>query len=127
MLSSNMEDYLEAIEIATLKKPRKGQKTGARVSDIRRLMGVKMPSVSGALAHLRSLGLVEQEPYGQVFLTKKGLVRAREVKKKHSTVASFLHTIVGVDKGRAEIEACKIEHAISRSTLKKITAFLKKH
>lgn len=44
-LSSNMEDYLEAISLAA------NEEGLARVTDVRDLLGVKTPSVTGRCAY----------------------------------------------------------------------------
>ena len=119
-LSSNMEDYLEAISIAS------SQSGAARVKDIRTLMNVKTPSVSGALQVLAKQGLVTHERYGRVQLTKAGEVIAAEVKKKHSVISTFLRDMVGVSQSVAEIDACKIEHVLSKETFKKLMEFTAK-
>ncbi len=119
-LSSNMEDYLEAISIAS------AQSGAARVKDIRTLMNVKTPSVSGALQVLAKQGLVTHERYGRVQLTKTGELIAAEVKKKHSVISTFLRDVVGVSQNVAEIDACKIEHVLSKETFKKLVEFMAK-
>lgn len=120
-VTSSMEDYLEAISIAC-----EGEK-GARVTDIKILMNVKTPSVSGALKALEARGLITHEKYGRVQLTKEGQAIAREVKKKHSVISEFLRDIVGVRPATAEIDACKIEHVLSKETFVKLMEFVGKH
>lgn len=120
-ITSSMEDYLEAISIAC-----EGEK-GARVTNIKILMNVKTPSVSGALKALEARGLITHEKYGRVQLTKDGQAIAREVKKKHSVISEFLRDIVGVRPATAEIDACKIEHVLSKETFVKLMEFLGKH
>ena len=119
-LSSNMEDYLEAISIAS------AQSGAARVKDIRTLMNVKTPSVSGALQVLAKQGLVTDERYGRVQLTKTGEAIAAEVKKKHSVISAFVRDMVGVSQRVAEINACKMEHILSKETFKKLVEFMAK-
>jgi len=113
-----MEDYLEAISIAS------AQSGNARVKDIRALMNVKMPSVSGAMQVLAEHGLITHEKYGRVQLTKTGQAIAAEVKKKHSVISEFLRECVGVSPATAEIDACKMEHILSRETFKKLMDFM---
>lgn len=120
-ITSSMEDYLEAISIAC-----EGEK-GARVTNIKILMNVKTPSVSGALKALEARGLITHEKYGRVQQTKDGQAIAREVKKKHSVISEFLRDIVGVRPATAEIDACKIEHVLSKETFVKLMEFLGKH
>ncbi|MDR1123357.1 MAG: metal-dependent transcriptional regulator [Elusimicrobiota bacterium] len=120
-ITGSMEDYLEAIAIASVKEG------AARVTDIKTLLGVKMPSVSGALAVLLKAGLIKHEKYGRVTLTKKGAAIAKEVKKKHAVISAFLHGVLGVSPDAADIDACKIEHVISAETFKKLCSFMRAH
>ena len=119
-LSSNMEDYLEAIMVA-------GNKDGlARVTDVRDLLGVKTPSVTGALRTLAEKGYVKHEPYQGVKLTAKGRRAAEDVKSRHVILSSFLTDVLGVKPKTADMDACKMEHTVSRETLDKLNAFLQK-
>ncbi len=119
-LSSNMEDYLEAIMVAE-------NKDGlARVTDVRDLLGVKTPSVTGALRVLVEKGYVKHEPYQGVKLTAKGRRAAEDVKARHVILSSFLTDVLGVKPKTADIDACKMEHTVSRETLDKLHAFLQK-
>lgn len=117
-LTGNMEDYLEAISLASQ------EGVGARVKDIGLLLNVKNPSVTGALEVLANLGLVVHERYGKVKLTEAGAKIAAEVKKKHSLISDFLHNVIGVTSKTADIDACKIEHIISKETYEKLKIFM---
>jgi DtxR family transcriptional regulator, Mn-dependent transcriptional regulator len=116
-LSSNMEDYLEAI--AFLKK-----EGVARVRDISRLLNVKSSSVNAALNTLSKNGLVAHERYGYVELTQEGKKLASCVQKRHDTLLKFLTEILKIDPEIAESDACKMEHSASPQTLQKITKFI---
>jgi DtxR family Mn-dependent transcriptional regulator len=116
-ISSNMEDYLEAI--ALLQK----EKGIARVSDIGKLLQVKKPSVNAALATLAKSNLILHERYSVVELTKEGKKIAGGVQERHDTVFQFLSRILGVDEKTAQADACKIEHAISLPTFNRLTKF----
>ncbi len=116
-LTSNMEDYLEAISLAS-----RGE-DGARVKDIGALLKVKNPSVTGALEVLEKAGLVVHQRYGKVRLSAKGHEIAAEVKKKHSLISRFLIEIVGLPPKVADMDACKIEHVISKETFEKLKVF----
>lgn len=117
-LSSNMEDYLEAI--AVLEERDKV----ARVRDIGLLMKVKTPSVTAALDTLSKNGLVIHERYGYVELTEEGERLAGEVQKRHDILLRFLREILGIDPRIAAEDACKIEHSISQETFEKLTKFI---
>ncbi len=117
-MSQSMEDYLEAVY-------RLKSTTGkARVSDISRMIAVKMPSVNKAVAELKKLGLVDQEPYGSVELTDKGRAAARTVILRHRLLSEFLQ-MLGVSPEAAEHDACSMEHILSAETLNRIMAFVK--
>jgi DtxR family Mn-dependent transcriptional regulator len=117
-LSSSMEDYLEAIAILD------GEKGIARVKDISRLMNVKNPSVTGALATLESNDLVRHEKYGYVELTSKGRRIAQSIQRRHDTFRRFLTLVLDIDAATAEKDSCMLEHAVSSETFEKLSLFI---
>ncbi len=119
-LSANMEDYLEAVSLCA------NEEGLARISDIRNMMNVKTPSVTGAMKALATGGYVCHQPYGGVELTPKGRRAAEDVKKRHAILSRFLTQVIGVNPKTADLDACKMEHAISRETLEKLHAYLHK-
>ena len=104
-LSSNMEDYLEAISLAA------NEDGLARVTDVRDLLGVK----------------TKHEPYRGVTLTAKGRRTAQDVRRRHGILSAFLTDVLGVNVKTANIDACKMEHTISKETLEKLHDFLHKY
>ena len=115
--TSNMEDYLEAIVIlAEQGKP-------ARVTEIGKVLQVKKPSVTSALAKLSKAGLAKHKKYGDVVLTKEGERIAQDVYQRHRTLRSFLVEILDVDPVMADEDACRMEHVISRESLKRLARF----
>ena len=119
-LSANMEDYLEAVSFCA------NEKGVARVSDIRDMLGVKTPSVTGAMKALGEAGYVKHEPYSGIVLTAKGRRAAGDVKKRHAILSRFLTQVLGVNPKTADMDACKMEHAVSKETLEKLHAYLHK-
>ncbi len=117
-LSSNMEDYLEVINILDR------EKGFTRVKDISRLMNVKNPSVTGALSKLENNNLVKHEKYGYVELTTEGRVIARNIQKKHKIFQRFLTMVLNINPVTAEKDSCQFEHAISPETYEKLTKFI---
>jgi len=118
-LSSNMEDYLEAI--ARLER----DKGVVRVRDLSHVMGVKAPSATSALAILTRDGLVVHEKYGHIELTSSGRRIAADVQHRHDVLLKFLIEVLNIGYKNAESDACKMEHAISSATMKKFTEFMK--
>lgn len=119
-LTAHMEDYLEAVSFCA------DEDGAARVSDIRDLLGVKTPSVTGAMKALAQEGYVVRAPYSAVRLTAKGRRAAEDVKKRHAIFKRFLEHVLGVSPKTAEEDACKMEHTVSKETLNKLHAYLDK-
>ncbi len=119
-LTANMEDYLEAVAFCA------DENGMARVSDIRDMLGVKTPSVTGAMKALSKEGYVVHARYSGITLTAKGRRAAQDVKRRHELFKYFLHNVLGVNPKTAEEDACKMEHTVSKETLSKLHAYLDK-
>lgn len=117
-LTSNMEDYLEAIYVLD------GEDSPVRVKAISDKLGVKKSSVNNAVKVLSGKGLVRHEKYGTVMLTAPGEKLSRKIKRRHDMLVRFLSEILGVDEVSAAEDACKVEHVISPDTSEKLTKFL---
>jgi len=117
-ITPKMEDYLEAI--VALEK----EKKAVRVKDIASKMGVSMPTVTSMLKNLSKIDLVEYEKYEYIELTDKGREIGKEIQRRHRALKKFLHEILGIDAIVAESEACKMEHAVSTSTLDRFVDFM---
>lgn len=118
-LTPHTEDYLEIIYL--LEK----EHGHAHVRDIAKRLKIKMPSVTEAIGKLKKERLANYQKYGFINLTPKGSRLAQSVYKRHRILYRFLHDILGVEADTAEEDACKIEHVISRKTLKALEAFIK--
>ena len=119
-LTSNMEDYLEAVSFCA------DEQGVARVSDIRDMLSVKTPSVTGAMKLLAAEGYVVHERYQGITLTPKGKRVAEDVKQRHALMSRFLIEVLGVSPKTANVDACKLEHVVSKETLSKLHAYLEK-
>ena len=120
-LTPSLEDYLEAI----LQLEEKNRV--ARVKDIAERLSVQMPSVTGALKNLKSKGLIDYEKNSFINLTEQGKDIAETILKKHHILMDFLEKTLLIEHGRAEEEACRIEHSIDLDTarrVKNISAYL---
>ena len=114
-LSSNMEDYLEAIHhIAAAKR-------AARAKDIAEEMGVSASSVTGALHALSQRGLVNYAPYDIVTLTDEGEKIAGRVTNRHAVLLKFFEAVLHLDRAQADAEACKVEHVVSATTIERLS------
>ena len=116
-MTKSLEDYIEEIHLLIRDN---GQ---ARVRDVARAIGVKMPSVVKAIAELKKLELVIQEPYGDIELTAKGRKVATGVLTRHTILKAFLLKL-GVGEANAEKDACLMEHILSAETMERVREFL---
>lgn len=116
-MTKSLEDYVETILILI------HEHRVARVRDVAAALNVKMPSVVKALGELKKLALVQQEPYGDIELTKKGRSLAAAVLARHTVLKAFLLKL-GVGEVNAERDACLMEHVVSVETMDRIHDFL---
>lgn len=107
------EDYLEAIYLLESKQ---GKVRSVAVSN---LLKVSKPAVNMATNSLAEKGLITKERYGNIALTPDGKAIAEEVYGKHTTIRKLLLHI-GVSQDAAERDCCRIEHAVSGETAKKL-------
>ena len=117
-LSSNMEDYLEAIFHIS------EQKQAARAKDIADRMQVNKSSVTGALRSLSDKGLVNYAPYDIITLTGRGKKLAVEIVRRHEALKDFFVKILLIDKTEAEQAACKVEHEVSKNIVDRLIRFV---
>ncbi|HAF07797.1 MAG: metal-dependent transcriptional regulator [bacterium] len=108
-LSKSLEDYIEAIYIAS------EGKNFCRVKDIQKVLNVSKPSIVNALSILKEEGLIVQEKYGYVSLTKDGERKAKNVYKKHKIITEFVEKIFEVENVDAQKIACEIEHIVDKN------------
>ena len=111
------EMYLETIHLLQ-------QKNGhVRSVDISEHMGYSKPSVSRAMGLLKSGGYIVMDSDGAITLTAEGLATAEKIYQRHTLLTRLLVTL-GVDAETAAEDACKMEHAISDTSMDAIRAFV---
>jgi DtxR family Mn-dependent transcriptional regulator len=118
-LSQSIEDYIERIYLDYSSKG-----CGVRITDLALSMEVTKASANDAVRKLKSLGYVEHERYGQIYLTETGRAMGERIYDKHRTITSFLEKVLDVSPGIAEKDACNIEHIISDETFQKMKTYL---
>ncbi len=116
-ISQSLEDYIEAVYLLSVKVG------SACVRDVAEFLGVKMPSVVKAVHELKEHGLVSQQPYSTIDLTEEGKKVAKEIFGRHRLLCAFLCKL-GVKEDIANIDACRMEHILSRETLQAIGEFM---
>jgi len=96
----------------------------ARVKEIAERLKVTKSSVSSALKSLSDKGLVVYDPYSYVELTPKGKKLAAQVLSKYDILTKFLVDILGVAEDVAHENACRMEHVVDDSVMKRLVQFL---
>jgi DtxR family transcriptional regulator, Mn-dependent transcriptional regulator len=114
MTSEVIEEYLEAVYDLT----QEGQ--AARTNEIAERMKVSPASATEMVQRLSADGYLSYERYKGASLTEKGMRIARKIKRKHRLVERFLVDVLGAKKGEFHDEACRLEHAISDESEKRI-------
>lgn len=119
-LTSAMEDYLEMI--CRIDKTRKS----VRVSDLSKMLNVKPSSATKMVQHLKELGYVNSEKYGQISLTEQGAAEGAYLLHRHAVIHQFLCILNQSENELEQVE--KIEHFLNRTTvenLSKLTQWMK--
>jgi DtxR family Mn-dependent transcriptional regulator len=120
-LSPALQDYVEAIHVIGAES---GE--GARVTDIAAHLGTRPPTVVRSVARLRKRGLADQAERGPVRLTEDGKALAEQLTHRHADVVRWLVEILGVEAGRAEADACVLEHGLSAESAQRLHEFLER-
>ena len=114
-VQESKENYLEAILVLS-------KRDGfVRSVDVANHMEFSKPSVSVAMANLRTALLITMDENNGIHLTDAGRALAEQVYERHLVLTAFL-TKIGVDEETAADDACRIEHVISQLSFDKIKA-----
>ena len=107
------EDYLEAVLV--LQK----NHGAVRSIDVARRVGVSKASVSYAVSALREGGFLTTDENHYIHLTNLGWDVAEKIYERH---CFFTHQLisVGVNPQIAEVDACRMEHAVSDESFQKL-------
>ena len=117
-LSENLEDYLETILV--LQK----ENAVARVKDIAEKLGVLSGTVTSALRTLSDKKLINYKPYSFITLTKEGKKVAEEILRRHNVIKDFLQCVLLLDEGKAEENACRMEHSMDKIAINRLVQFI---
>lgn len=120
MPSRTVEDYIKQIYLGQ-------QQAADHLVPMGRLAGAVGVAPGTATAMVKTLaeaGLVEYEPRGGTWLTRKGERLALHVLRRHRLIESFLVKVLGLDWSDVHKEAEELEHAISEALLARIAAYL---
>ena len=116
-LQESGQMYLETILVLSRSLP------AVRSIDIVEHMGYSKPSVSRAMGLLKNGGFIEVDEDGYITLTEDGREVATKIYERHTILTRAL-VLLGVDPDTAGEDACKMEHAISDTSIAAIKKYL---
>ena len=112
-LSYSLVDYIEAIHTLTRLHGH------AHTKDIAERLNVKMPSVTTALRHLKSRGLISYNTHYPVELTADGLKIAQSIARSHQTLEDFFLKAFALDPDTAHFVSSSIDHIVNEDIVKR--------
>ena len=117
-LSPALENYLEII---FLEEAREG---AARASAIAEAAGVSRSTVTSTLKVLKTMGLVEYEPYSLIHLTEEGRGIGRDITHRHIIFREFFLHVLQLDESKADAVACELEHVVPQDVIRRWGQFV---
>ncbi len=115
--SSSVGDYLKAIwEIS-----RSG---AASTKEVANRLSVSSASVTNMFGRLQEMGLVRYERYRGASLTRRGLVEALRLVRRHRLIEAFLLEHLGYSWQDVHEEAERLEHAVSDKFTERLAKLL---
>jgi len=96
----------------------------ARVTDVAGYLEVSRSSASTSLASLRKKGLVDEDENHFLRLSQRGESIALQIVRNHLVLENFFKNILGVEEEQALVDACKMEHLLSRETSVRLLALI---
>ncbi len=118
MGSERVEEYLEAIY------KRQKIETPVSTSALAKDLNVSLPAVTDMLLRLENEGLIEYKANKGAVLTPHGNERAISVVRRHRLWERFLTDILGLKWDKVHHEACRLEHATSPETERRLASLL---
>lgn len=119
-LYQSSQDYLETILMLSEKLNNK-----VKSIDVAHELNVTKQSVHRALKNLNENGYLTFGEHSYITLTDKGLEVAQEMLERHTVLTEYFISI-GVSEATASVDACNVEHYISKETFEAIKKTMQK-
>lgn len=97
----------------------------ARLSDMAKELNVSKGSLSTSLKALVKKDFIHIDDNKHFQLTKKGQEALHTILGTSFIVKRFLSSVLEIDEETAEIDACKIEHLLSKDSAKKMLSLMR--
>lgn len=117
-LSPSLENYLEIIFLEEAKDG------AARASSIADAAGVSRSTVTSTLKVLKSMGLVEYQPYSLIHLTEEGRIIGRDITHRHIIFREFFLHVLQLEESQADAVACELEHVVPPHVIRRWGQFV---
>jgi len=95
----------------------------ARGIDVAKYLNITRGSVSVTISKLKSRGFITEDHNRFYRLTSEGLENVELVLSKRSIIRRFFTEVLGLTEDIATIDACKVEHLLSRRSMGKLLCF----
>jgi DtxR family transcriptional regulator, Mn-dependent transcriptional regulator len=96
----------------------------ARSIDIAKKLGRTRGTVSVVLKRMSEVGLIQYDENNFIKLTEQGHEISHRVMGSKLAVSKFLQEVLGVNQEVALMDACRIEHHLSRETIQALVDYL---
>ncbi len=120
MRSATRENYLKGLFELQQEQPERY----IAIGHLARLVGVTSGTCTSMVKKLHGTGEVDHKPYIGAKLTRKGLVAAADILRRHRIMELFLVEVVGLDWADVHAEADQLEHAVSPRLLNRLDQML---
>jgi DtxR family Mn-dependent transcriptional regulator len=121
MIEKTKEDYLRAIYHISEEQANNSVSS----VDIGKYLDVSKSTVSEMLRKLDKDKLVASKLYGKISLTRKGLLYAVKITRKHRVIEVFLSETLKLKSKLIHEEAHRLEHAFSDESIESISKLIK--
>jgi len=103
------------------------KKEGIKKTDVANMLKISKSGVTQMMNKLLKNGLIEMDLYSRIFFTKKGIVLAKKITRKHRIIEVFLRDCLGLKSlEKINLEAHKLEHSFSGDIINRLDKFLGK-
>jgi len=112
------EDYLGTIY--QIWESKKFCIDGVRCAEVARLLNVSKPSVYEVIEKLKENKLVRKKQRSAIFLSKKGMEKAKEIIHTKRVLEVFLVDFLGRNPSKIQEDVHSMEHTFSLETLRRL-------
>jgi DtxR family Mn-dependent transcriptional regulator len=118
-ISASLEHYVDAVHAL------RRERGYARVVDVAERLAVTKATVSSAMHALVERRLVRLGEHRFLELTPEGVRLAESLESRNAVLRHFLQDVLGVPPVAAEVDACRMEHAVGNATIDRLVDLIR--